>query len=75
MMWLVLALAEFPEVQGRAQRELEEVVGRDRVPTFNDRPNLPYIEAIVREALRYRPMVPLGRPVQQPPIILDLTRV
>ena len=49
-MWLILALSEYPEVQERAQQQLKEVVGLDRVPTFNDRPNLPYIDAIVREA-------------------------
>ncbi|KAJ3530202.1 hypothetical protein NM688_g7744 [Phlebia brevispora] len=61
-MWVVRALAEFPEIQKRAQKELEAVVGHARVPTFSDRPHLPYIDAIIREALRFHPMAPLGIP-------------
>lgn len=43
----------YPEVQQRAQAELDEVVGNDILPSFDDRPRLPYIEAIVKEVLRY----------------------
>ena len=50
----------FPEVQRRAQAELDSVVGRDRLPTFADAPHLPYICAIVREVLRWRPVIPFG---------------
>ena len=51
-----------PEVQARAQAELDAVVGRDRAPSFADRENLPYIRACVREALRWRMVGPLGVP-------------
>ena len=51
-----------PEFQKRAQAELDEVVGRSRAPTFSDAPNLPYIQAMVRETLRWRPPIPLGVP-------------
>ena len=43
----------YPEVQKRAQDELDQVVGVDVLPTFDDRLNLPYINAIVKETLRY----------------------
>jgi cytochrome P450 len=52
----------FPEVQRRAQVELDAVVGRDRLPTFADAPRLPYICAILKEILRWRPAIPLGVP-------------
>jgi len=39
----------FPEVQRRAQDELDRVVGRARLPTFSDMKHLPYIQAIVKE--------------------------
>jgi cytochrome P450 len=52
----------FPEVQGRAQAELDAVVGRDRLPTFADAPRLPYVLAIVKEILRWRPTIALGIP-------------
>ena len=51
-----------PETQRRAQDELDLVVGRFRSPTFADAPNLPYIQAMVKEYLRWRPALPLGGP-------------
>jgi cytochrome P450 len=55
-------MVAYPEVQKRAQAELDSVVGRSRVPTFSDSPHLPYIQAIVKEVLRWRPALPLGLP-------------
>jgi cytochrome P450 len=52
----------FPEVQRRAQAELDTAVGRDRLPTFDDAPRLPYVRAIIEEVLRWRPSLPLGLP-------------
>ena len=52
----------FPEVQRRAQEELDAVVGRGRLPTFADAPCLPYVCAIVKEILRWRPSLPIGPP-------------
>ena len=48
----VLAIVTHPEVQVKGQREIDSVVGRERLPDFNDRPFLPYITAIVKEVLR-----------------------
>lgn len=58
----MLAMVAHPEVQARAQAELDAVVGRSRIPTFADRAHLPYINALVKEALRQRPVDPLGMP-------------
>ena len=49
----------FPEVQRRAQAEIDAVVGRDRLPTFADAPRLPYVHAIIKEILRWRPSAPI----------------
>ena len=57
---LFLALVVFPHVQRRAQAELDAVVGRDRLPTFDDRPRLPYIEALCKELMRWHLVSPLG---------------
>ena len=57
---LFLALVIYPEVQKKAQAELDAVVGRDRLPTFDDRPRLPYIEAICREVARWHVTEPMG---------------
>ena len=50
----------FPDVQKRVQAELDAVVGRKRLPTFEDRASLPYLEATIKESLRFHPPTPLG---------------
>ncbi|KAH9853884.1 cytochrome P450 [Lenzites betulinus] len=55
-----LAMTLHPEVQRKAQAEIESVVGTDRVPTAADRENLPYIHAILLEVLRWNPVATLG---------------
>ncbi|KAH8982107.1 cytochrome P450 [Lactarius akahatsu] len=60
--WWMLAMATYPEVQKRAQAELDAVVGRSRTPTFADFQRLPYIRAMVKETLRWRPVGPVGIP-------------
>ena len=54
-----LAMTLFPEVQKAAQEEIDRIVGSDRLPSFADRENLPYINALVKETLRWQPVVPL----------------
>src|SRR5712672_1052307 len=49
-----------PEIQTMAQRELDAVTMRERLPTFEDRPRLPFVDAICSEVKRWRPAVPLG---------------
>ena len=50
----------YPAVQRRAQAELDAVVGRDRLPTFEDRRQMPYVENVAREALRWKVVTNLG---------------
>lgn len=54
-------MALYPEVQKAAQEELDRVVGQNRLPSFKDRQDLPYINALVKETLRWNPAVPLGQ--------------
>ncbi|KAI0275201.1 cytochrome P450 [Gloeopeniophorella convolvens] len=58
----ILAMVLYPEVQRKAQAELDAVVGCDRLPDFSDREQLPYISAILEEALRWHPVTPLAFP-------------
>lgn len=44
-----------PKVQKKAQKELDDVIGRDRLPELGDRDSLPYLECVMRETLRYVP--------------------
>lgn len=49
-----------PDVQTRARQELDAVVGKERLPTLEDESSLPYITAVVKEGLRWRPVAPAG---------------
>ena len=62
IMVFILAMAMNPSVQRRAQEELDQVVGKDRLPTFSDRDSLPYIQALILEVLRWGSIVPLNVP-------------
>lgn len=57
-----LAMSFKPDIQRKAQDELDRAVGRSRLPTFEDRKNLPYIDCIVSECLRWNPVTPLAVP-------------
>jgi cytochrome P450 len=59
MSWWALAMLAYPETQARAHAELDAVIGRTRLPTFADYPHLPYIRAMVKELLRWRPVAPI----------------
>ena len=55
---MLLALALNPEVQRRVQAQIDNVVGRERLPDFEDL--LPYVDAVCREASRWGVVGPLG---------------
>ncbi|KAF9553641.1 cytochrome P450 [Agrocybe pediades] len=55
-------MAKHPDIQKKAQAEIDRVVGSKRLPDFEDRGSMPYVEAIYRELQRYAPSVPLGVP-------------
>lgn len=59
---LILAMVHHPEVLAKAQAQIDEVVGSSRLPTFDDRAKLPYIECIFKEVLRWGAAVPLTPP-------------
>ncbi|KAJ6518519.1 cytochrome P450 monooxygenase [Mycena vulgaris] len=58
----ILAMIVYPNVQRKAQEELDAVVGKDRLPDFSDQASLPYCNALVKEVLRWHPPAPLGVP-------------
>ncbi|KZV67278.1 cytochrome P450 [Peniophora sp. CONT] len=62
MEWWTFAMILYPGVQKRAQDELDAVIGRTRAPTFADMHQLPYICAMVKELIRWRPATPLAVP-------------
>ncbi|KAF7346390.1 O-methylsterigmatocystin oxidoreductase [Mycena sanguinolenta] len=54
------AMAVHPDIQKKAQTEIDTVIGTHRLPRFEDRPSLPYVEALYREVMRWKPVGPLG---------------
>lgn len=54
------AITMYPEVQRRAQKEIDEVVGSKRLINYDDWSSLPYVEALLREVMRWRPIAPLS---------------
>ncbi|KAJ8935869.1 hypothetical protein NQ318_019453 [Aromia moschata] len=47
-----LGLILNPEVQRKAQEEIDKVIGKSRIPTLQDRPNMPYVECVALEGMR-----------------------
>lgn len=54
------AMILYPEVQAKAQAELDHVIGADRLPTIADRERLPFVSALAMEALRWHVVAPTG---------------
>ncbi|KAF8624702.1 hypothetical protein AX17_007033 [Amanita inopinata Kibby_2008] len=56
------AMVLFPEVQAKAQAEIDAVIGNDRLPSLEDREQLPYVSTLALEALRWHVVAPTGVP-------------
>lgn len=59
---LIKYLAAYPETQQKAHEEISRVVGDSRSPTFEDEEHLPYVNAMIKEILRLRPVTNIGSP-------------
>ena len=55
-------MAMNPEIQRKAQVELDAVIGTNRLPEPSDLQNLVFVRAILLETLRWKPPVPLSVP-------------
>lgn len=60
LQWAVVFMMHHPNVVKAVQEEMDQVVGRKRLPTLNDREFLPYTESVILEVLRKSSVVPLG---------------
>ncbi|KAF4776026.1 cytochrome P450 [Colletotrichum scovillei] len=58
--WFVVAMLTYPHVFGKVQDMIDKVVGHDRLPVFEDREKLPYVDAMIEEVMRWRPILPAG---------------
>ena len=55
-----LAMSMYPDVQAEAQAQIDSVIGNGRLPEHSDLEKMPYIQALVKELLRWQPITPLG---------------
>ncbi|XP_068629983.1 cytochrome P450 18a1-like [Battus philenor] len=60
LLWMIVFMIRNPDVKRRVQEELDRVVGRDRLPSVEDMPNLIYTESTILETLRMSSIVPLA---------------
>jgi cytochrome P450 family 2 subfamily U polypeptide 1 len=55
-------MVHYPDIQQKVQKEIDQVVGRTRLPSIADKRNLPFTEAVVLEMHRYATVAPTGVP-------------
>ncbi|KAK2881632.1 hypothetical protein QQF64_008056 [Cirrhinus molitorella] len=60
--YALMLLIKYPHVQEQMQREIDRVIGPNRVPTMDDRKSLPYTDAVIHEVQRFLDIVPLNVP-------------
>ncbi|CAG7724124.1 unnamed protein product [Allacma fusca] len=58
--WLFAYMATYPEIQEKFQKELDDVIGRERLPALSDRSKMRYTEALLNEVMRFCSLVPLS---------------
>ncbi|KAE9390858.1 cytochrome P450 monooxygenase [Gymnopus androsaceus JB14] len=58
----IMAMLVYPDIQRKGQAEIDQVVGKDRLPDFGDQDSLPFCNAIVKEVLRWNPPAPMAIP-------------
>ncbi|CAE6431290.1 unnamed protein product [Rhizoctonia solani] len=58
----IIAMIHSPDVQAKAQEELDAILNDQRLPEMEDQDSLPYIDRVIKEVLRWRPVAPLGVP-------------
>ncbi|XP_037701673.1 cytochrome P450 2D17-like isoform X2 [Choloepus didactylus] len=60
--WALLLMILHPDVQGRVQNEIDEVIGRGRRPEMVDQGRMPFTTAVIHEVQRFGDIIPLGIP-------------
>ncbi|CAM4557665.1 unnamed protein product [Leuciscus chuanchicus] len=60
--YALMLLIKHPHIQGQMQKEIDRIIGRNRVPTMEDRKSLPFTDAVIHEVQRFLDIVPLNVP-------------
>ncbi|KAF1753448.1 hypothetical protein GCK72_020005 [Caenorhabditis remanei] len=61
MTWIIAYIMNNPDVQKKMHKELDEVIGSDRLISTSDKNNLPYFNAVLNESQRCANIVPLNQ--------------
>lgn len=70
--WAVHYMTENDEIQGKIQAEVDSKFGDSEIPaTFDDLTNMPYIEAVINEALRLQPVLPVVQLCANEDVVID----
>ncbi|NXW01250.1 CP2J2 protein, partial [Fregetta grallaria] len=64
LLWALLYMVQYPEIQEKVQREIEAVLEPSHLISYEDRKKLPYTNAVIHEALRYSNITSVGVPRQ-----------
>lgn len=62
LLTFIQAMVKYPHIQKQAQTQIDEQMGEDRSPTWEDFANLPLVTMVVKECLRWRPVTPTAFP-------------
>ncbi|XP_009287170.1 PREDICTED: vitamin D 25-hydroxylase [Aptenodytes forsteri] len=58
--WALLFMALYPNIQGQVQKEIDLVIGPNKMPALEEKCKMPYTEAVLHEVLRFCNIAPLG---------------
>ncbi|KAJ8341447.1 hypothetical protein SKAU_G00337380 [Synaphobranchus kaupii] len=62
LQWILLLLVKYPHIQTKIQEQIDKVVGRDRLPSVEDKSSLVYLDAFIYETMRFTSFVPVTIP-------------
>lgn len=60
--WLLMSVAQNKDVQEKCRSEIFNVIGKDRLPSTDDKRLLPYVQAVILESMRWKILAPLNVP-------------
>ncbi|XP_067875637.1 cytochrome P450 2J2-like isoform X1 [Heterodontus francisci] len=60
LLWGILYMMAYPDIQEKCQKEIDKVIGWSRAPSMEDVPNMPYVNAVVHEIQRYGNVAPFA---------------
>ncbi|CAH1783208.1 unnamed protein product [Owenia fusiformis] len=60
LIWIIVYMLHYPEVQERMRSEIHSVIGLERMPSMRDKTMMPYTEAVMSEIQRQQPGLPIS---------------